>query len=168
MTAARPQRKAWMQTVRRARLGFAVAAGVAFSTAAIGGTTEQVVADWHTGLAISGFDPVAYFTDAVPKTGRLEYEYSFAGVTWRFRNEGNRAAFAGHPDVYMPQFGGHDPVAVARGVARAGHPELWLIADKRLYLFYSPEARDAFRADPDQVTGAAEEKWPDVVRTLSR
>ena len=167
MTAARPQRKAWIRTVRRAGLGLAVVAGLA-ARAALAGTTEQVVADWQTGLALSGFDPVAYFTDATPKTGRLEHEYSFAGVTWRFRNEGNRAAFAERPDVYVPQFGGHDPVAVARGVARPGHPELWLIVENRLYLFYSPEARDAFRAAPDQVNADAEEKWPEVVRTLSR
>ncbi len=165
MTAARPQRKAW---IRRAGLGLAAVASLAAPAAAISATTEQVVADWHNGLAISGYDPVAYFTDAGPKTGRPEYEYSLAGVTWRFRNEGNRAAFAGRPDVYMPQFGGHDPVALARGVARPGHPQLWVIAGKRLYLFYSSEARDAFRADPDQIVGAAEEKWPQVVRTLSQ
>lgn len=151
-----------------ARLGFAMVVSLAVPAAAIAATTEQVVADWHSGLAISGYDPVAYFTDAAPKTGRPEYEYSFAGVSWRFRNEGNRAAFTDHPDIYMPRFGGHDPVALARGVARPGHPELWLIAGKRLYLFYSPEARDAFRADPNPIAGAAEEKWPQVVRTLSR
>ena len=141
---------------------------IAFGGAALGGTTERIVADSRSGLAISGFDPVAYFTDAAAKTGKPDYEYSFGGVIWRFRNEGNRAAFAGRPDVYMPQFGGHDPVGVARGVARAGHPELWVIAGKRLYLFYSEEAREAFRTDPDQVAGAAEEKWPAVVSTLSR
>ena len=141
--------------------------GLAFGGTAFGGTTERIVADWRTGLAINGFDPVAYFTDAAPRTGRLEYEYSFSGVTWRFRNEGNRAAFADRPDVYLPQFGGHDPVGVARGVARPGHPELWVIVDQRLYLFFSEQARDTFRAAPDQTAAAAEEKWPDVVETLS-
>ena len=67
------------------------------------------------------------------------------GAVWRFRNEGNRAAFADHPEVYMPRFGGYDPVAVARGVAVPGHPLFWAVAGERLYLFYSAEARAAFR-----------------------
>ena len=40
------------------------------------------------------------------------------------------------PDVYMPQFGGYDPLGVARGVAVAGNPNVWLIAGERLFLFY--------------------------------
>ena len=41
-------------------------------------------------------------------------------TVWRFSNEGNRAAFAEHPEVYTPRFGGYDPVAIARGVSGAG------------------------------------------------
>jgi len=79
-------------------------------------TTERVVIDWRTGLAISGFDPVAYFTDAKAAVGRADLEYTFAGATWRFHNVGNRAAFIAHPEVYMPRLGGYDPVRAARGL----------------------------------------------------
>jgi YHS domain-containing protein len=130
-------------------------------------TTERVVVDPRRGLALSGFDPVAYFTDSKPMLGRGELEYAFAGATWRFRNEGNLAAFAEHPEVYMPIFGGYDPVAVARGVATPGHPQIWAILGERLYLFYSPEARQDFAAAPDSVVVAAERKWPVVFRTLA-
>jgi hypothetical protein len=50
-------------------------------------------------------------------SGRPEFERMPEGTTWRFRNEGNRAAFAADPDVFLPRFGGYDPVALARGVA---------------------------------------------------
>ena len=60
-------------------------------------TTERVVTNRHTGLAIDGFDPVAYFVDGAPSSGRADLEFRFAGATWRFRNEGNRAAFAAAP-----------------------------------------------------------------------
>lgn len=129
-------------------------------------TTERVVADWHTGIAISGFDPVAYFTEVVPKRGRPDYEYNHAGVTWRFRNEGNRAAFAADPRVYSPQFGGYDPIAIGRGVATPGNPQIWLISRQRLYLFYSSEARDVFLARPEDALEIAKERWPQVMRTL--
>jgi YHS domain-containing protein len=129
-------------------------------------TTERLVVDRHTGLALYGFDPVAYFTDAEPLVGRPEFELSFVGAVWRFRNEGNRAAFRDHPGVYMPSFGGYDVLAVARGVGVPGNPHCWVILSQRLYLFESPAARDAFAADPSQVVSAAQAKWPELLKTL--
>src|SRR4051812_24278082 len=99
-------------------------------------TTETVVVDPNRGLALSGFDPVAYFTDRKPLLGREDIEMKHAGAFWRFRNEGNRAAFSANPEVYVPAFGGYDPIAVTRGVATAGHPQIWLIAGEHLYFFY--------------------------------
>jgi YHS domain-containing protein len=172
MTTARQERKSH----RWAAIS-AVSLGAVLS-AAVGGlclapppsraaTTELVIADRHSGLAISGFDPVAYHTDAAAKVGRAELEYRFAGVTWRFANEGNRAAFAANPEVFMPRFGGYDPVAIARGASTPGHPELWLIVEHRLYLFYSQTARATFAADPDGANHLAERRWPDVLQTLT-
>ena len=76
-------------------------------------TTERVVVNRYTGLAIEGFDPVAYFVDARPRVGLPDFEVSEAGAVWRFRNEGNRASFMAHPDIYGPQFGGYDPIDLA-------------------------------------------------------
>lgn len=129
-------------------------------------TTERVVTDRHTGLAINGFDPVAYFTDAKPRLGLSDHEMASSGVTWRFRNEGNMAAFAADPEIYAPQFGGYDPVGVARGVATAGHPEVFLVHAQRLYLFHSAETRAQFTANPDEIRIAAVEKWPQVEHEL--
>ena len=80
-------------------------------------SAERVVTDPRTGLALYGFDPVGYFTDGKPLIGRAELELSFAGAIWRFHNEGNRAAFRDHPEVYVPCYGGYDPVSMVRGVA---------------------------------------------------
>jgi hypothetical protein len=136
--------------------------------AAGGAATEWVVVNRHTGLAIDGFDPVAYFVDGVPKLGRAELESPFGGATWRFRNEGNRSAFAAAPEVYAPGFGGHDPVAMARGVATAGNPTLWLVWKRRLYFFYSADAQTAFLGAPDKVLEDAERNWSEVRQTLVR
>ena len=79
----------------------------------------------------------------------------------------NRAAFAEYPDIYMPRFGGYDPIALARGVATAGHRHLWLIIDERLYLFHSAEARGSFLANPVAVLAAAAGRWSEVKSELS-
>jgi YHS domain-containing protein len=129
-------------------------------------TTETVVVDKNTGLAIGGFDPVAYFIDQKARAGNGEFEHAFAGVVWRFANEGNRAAFADHPFVYAPRFGGHDPVGLARGNGVPGDPGYWLVSKDRLYLFFSRETRDAFLEDPDGVGMLADKNWPSVRLTL--
>jgi hypothetical protein len=143
----------------------AVLAGA--TTALRAATTERVVTDRNTGLAIYGVDPVAYFTDKQPIVGRTEFEFRFAGAIWRFANEGNRAAFVADPKVYMPRFGGYDPVGIARGVSTPGYPQLWAITKDRLYLFYSAQARAAFLADPSAAVAAAEARWPRLVQDLA-
>jgi hypothetical protein len=165
MTAARQQRK---------RRGTAIAAFACLlltlpigSSASRAATTERIVVDWYTGLAIRGYDPVAFYTDGKPIPGSPDVELHYAGVIWRFRNTGNREAFAARPDVYVPQFGGYDPIGVSRGVAVAGNPSLWLISGGRLFLFYDRRRLEMFTDDPARFIDEAERKWPDVLGTLS-
>ena len=122
----------------------------------------------QTGLAISGFDPVTYFTDGKPKLGRQGLELSLGGAVWQFRNEGNRAAFAENPEVYMPRFGGYDPVAVARGEAVPGHPLIWALVAQRIYLFYDAKARATFLGNPGGIIITAERKWPTVAKGIGQ
>ena len=167
MTAARQERKSACRGLFFA-VGTSILAAGLVPIPLLAATTEWVVTNRYTGLAIDGFDPVAYFVEAAPKEGRAELEFRSDGAVWRFLNEGNRAAFAAAPAVYTPRFGGHDPMALARGAATAGHPALWLIAEQRLYLFYNAEARAAFARDPESAIEAAERNWPAVQRTLVR
>jgi YHS domain-containing protein len=126
----------------------------------------RVVIDPHSGIALYGFDPVAYLTEGQPTLGVSDFEYSYSGATWRFRNEGNRAAFATNPEVYAPRFGGYDPMGVARGVAMPGHPQLWVRRGDRIYLFHKEETRAAFIADPAYTLTAADGHWPQVMKDL--
>jgi hypothetical protein len=165
MTAARQQRK-------RCRRGRAVFAGLLAALAVLLPTspvpaTERIVVDWHTGLAIDGYDPVAFYTDGKPMPGSPDFEFRYGGAIWRFCNIGNRDAFAARPDIYMPQFGGYDPLGVAHGVAVPGNPSVWSITDGKLFLFRDPDRLAAFIADAEHITSAAERKWPEVLGTLS-
>jgi YHS domain-containing protein len=131
-------------------------------------TTERVVTDSRTGLAMYGFDPVSYFVDGLAAAGRADFEFRYRGAVWRFRNPGNLAAFMDNPTLYAPQFGGYDPVAVGRGAPAPGNPQIWLIADQKLYLFYSIENEETFKAAPQQHARLAEEKWPGIVKELAQ
>jgi hypothetical protein len=159
-----------MTAMRRSRkryVGLTVLALAAFAPILSAATTERVVVDRHTGLAIYGIDAVAYFTEGKPTAGREDFEFRHASAVWRFKNEGNRAAFAGDPDVYMPRFGGYDPVGVSRGVATPGKPALWSVSEQRLYLFYTADARAAFLANPADVIAGATARWSAVKGELA-
>ncbi len=129
--------------------------------------TERVVVNRHSGLAIDGFDPVAYFTDSEAAKGLSDIEAVQSGTVWRFRNDANRAVFLAHPEIYGPQFGGYDPVEAASGKIVAGRAQLWLIAGERLYLFSREDNLSAFAAGPTDILKQAGGKWPVLVETLS-
>ena len=167
MTAQRQERNGWRPGIAFIAL-LASLVWVSLPFAAQAATTERVIVNRFTGLAIEGFDPVAYFADARAVIGLPDFEASEAGAVWRFRNEGNRASFVAHPDIYGPQFGGYDPIDLARGVTVAGNPRFWLVSGQRLYLFGREESRDAFAADPQRFLRDANLHWPELRHNLAR
>jgi hypothetical protein len=168
MTAQRQERYGW----RPAIAFFALMAGFLGPAcpefAARASTTERVVVNRFSGIAIEGFDPVAYFVQGRAVLGLEDFEAPEAGAVWRFRNEGNRAFFVAHPEIYGPQFGGYDPIDVARGVTFAGNPRFWVISGQRLYLFGLESNRDAFAVNPDRFLQQANARWPGLEQNLSQ
>jgi hypothetical protein len=165
MTSARQERKRnGLMSAAFLALFAALAAGVVAAQAA---TTEQIVVDWHSGLAIDGYDPVAFYTEGKPVPGSPDFELNFGGAIWRFRNVGNREAFAANPEVYMPKFGGYDPVGIGKGIAVAGNPTIWMISGGHLFLFYDNSRLELFARDPERFATAAEREWPHVRNSLS-
>jgi hypothetical protein len=117
------------------------------------------IIDPSTGFAAQGYDPVAYFVDRALRPGAADYETMWGKAAWRFANEGNRAAFVRDPLVYAPTFGGHCPVALAKGYPAEGDPRLWAIHRNRLYFFYSQENMQEFIAAPDGIVAEAQQTW---------
>ena len=127
---------------------------------------EQVKAHAQSGMALDGFDPVAYFDTGRPIAGLSRHEVAVNGAVWRFASAANRAAFLANPDAYWPGFGGYDPIGVAQGNAVEASAEHFLIFAARLYLFRSKTNREAFSRDPGALA-AALARWPDVEKRLA-
>jgi len=163
---------AWRQENKGRGLKAPIVAGILAVLAMMGpvaaraASTERVVTNHHTGLAIDGYDPVGYFIQSRPVAGKAGIEASRGGAIWRFHDERDREIFLSAPGIYGPQFGGYDPVDLAHGRIVAGQPLLWLISGQRLYLFSRAENRDAFEADPSNLAGAAD-KWPILRKKLA-
>jgi len=142
---------------------FAVAVPIVLATVPLAraggsiGLTETIACDPLTGLALSGYDPVAYFLQGKPVLGSPAHEAVWEGAVFRFANAANRALFLDSPESYAPRFGGYDPVGVGRLRPRPGKPGLFLVRDGALYLFASPRNRESFLATTD--TAALQEDW---------
>jgi len=168
MTAQRQERYGWCPGIVFFALLAGVFALICRYLSVEAATTERVVVNRYSGLAIEGFDPVAYFTDSQATPGVADFEAAERGAVWRFRNEGNRASFVAHPEIYGPQFGGYDPVDLVRGVTYAGNPRFWVVSGQRLYLFGAEENRDAFAAEPARFLKDAGARWPALERNLAQ
>ena len=126
-----------------------------------------IVTDPLTGIAISGFDPVSYFTEGAPLPGRPDFEFSWQNVPWYFATPANRDVFASAPEIYAPQYGGHDGMGVSRGFVSDSDARIFTVFKERLYLFYSAANREAFLLAPDAAARTGAENWPALSRQLS-
>jgi hypothetical protein len=125
------------------------------------------VTDPLTGIALSGFDPVSYFTEPAPVMGKPDFEYVWQNVPWHFATAANRDVFKTDPEIYAPQFGGHGAMSVARNFVSDSDPRIYVVFKQRLYLFYSAANREAFLLSPDAAASQAEANWPALAKSLS-
>lgn len=112
------------------------------------------------GLAIRGYDPVAYFTEGKPVEGKADFTHSYEGTTWRFASAANRDAFAADPLRYAPQYGGYCAYAVSQGYTASIDPDAWRIVDDKLYLNYSKSVQRRWERDVPGNIAKADTNWP--------
>lgn len=92
------------------------------------------------GLALQGFDPVAYFAASRATPGRPDLETDWGGARWRFSTDANRQTFLADPGLYAPRCGGYCALAVSLSgnpdapSAPAGSPHYWTVESGRLYV----------------------------------
>lgn len=125
-------------------------------------STKPVNTTW-TGVAIDGYDPVAYFASGGPAKGEKANSFEWNGATWRFASAENLAKFKADPEAYAPQFGGYCAWAVSQGYTAGIDPKAWRIVDGKLYLNYSLDVQKKWEEDiPGHIT-AARSNWPKIV-----
>ena len=110
-------------------------------------------------LALKGYDPVAYFTDAKPIEGAPQYELSFDGQRYRFASAKHRDLFKANPDKYAPQFGGLCAMNLSRGVKRESDPHNWVISNGNLYVFAGQAGAQSFANDAQASAAKAAANW---------
>jgi YHS domain-containing protein len=115
------------------------------------------------GVAIKGYDPVAYFESAKPVEGNKQFELNWMNATWRFANAANRDKFKANPERYAPQYGGYCAYAVSLGSTADIDPEAWTVVDGKLYLNKDKAIQKTWSQDIPGYIKSANENWPKIV-----
>lgn len=111
------------------------------------------------GLAVRGYDAVAFFAESAAVEGIPSFEYTWNGAKWLFATVENLEKFKADPVAYAPQFGGYCSYAVSHGYTADGDPRTWKIVDGKLYLNYNQEAKEAWEKEQDQFIQVGEKNW---------
>jgi YHS domain-containing protein len=99
------------------------------------------------GIAIHGYDAVAYFEDGKPEIGQAQFSFVHEDATYRFSSQKHLDAFRAAPSRFLPQFGGYCAFGVSVGAKFDGDPTLWRVVDGKLYLNLSPDIQQAWFKD---------------------
>jgi YHS domain-containing protein len=122
-------------------------------TAALGFNTNA------DGLALRGFDAVAYFAVDSAVKGDPKFEYAWNGAKWLFSSEENMKKFQENPEAYAPQFGGYCSFAVSEGYTADGDPEAWKIADGKLFLNYNKQVKEKWEQNQAERIEKGKSNW---------
>jgi YHS domain-containing protein len=114
------------------------------------------------GVALRGYDPVAYFKEAKAVKGSVEHTAQYQGSTFHFSSKANRDAFAADPATYAPQYGGFCAFGTAGGYKAAIDPSAFAVVDGKLYLNYNRDVQRKWSGDVPGYVRKADANWPAV------
>jgi uncharacterized protein GlcG (DUF336 family)/YHS domain-containing protein len=120
------------------------------------------------GVAIEGYDPVAYFTDGKPVKGQAQFESTFDGALYHFASAEHRVQFELDPTRYIPQYGGFCGYAASINKVSPVNPEIWQIVGGRLVLQHTPDAYRLFNENLAESVKRADTNWPGLVAANGR
>lgn len=142
-------------TIPRPLLGAVILAQLA--TAAVAGEINE-----KSGVAISGYDPVAYFTENKAVEGKADLAVTYKDARFLFSSQENRRAFEADPARYAPQYGGFCAYGMSRGYKAPIDPAAFTIVDDKLYLNYDQSVLQTWRKDITSYVDKADHNWPTV------
>ena len=161
-----------MSTMIKSRLVRNLGAAALVAVAAVAGAgsawaDDSVNTGYFGGVAIMGYDTVAYFTDGKAVKGSEEFTYDWLGTPWHFASKKHQEMFMSDPVKYAPQYGGYCAGEVVAGSVTVNvDPEAFKIIDGKLYLIYDVGNADTFAAHADEEIPKADANWPKVAANL--
>ncbi len=142
-------------------LSFAIMVALFFISCS--SSLPPVNADSH-GVAIKGYDAVAYHSMRKAVIGTPAFEYEWNGAKWRFSKEEHMRLFMDFPDRYAPKYGGYCAYAVSQGKTADIDPEAWSLKGLDLYLNLDKDTNKLWKDGGDMIIETANKNWPGVLK----
>ena len=151
-----------MTIVRKFTAVFAIIAGLFAASAVMAGPDTNISSGLTLkgpGLAVHGYDVVAYFTKGEPTIGNAKYSVKHNDATYRFASQEHLDKFKNNPKKYVPAYGGFCAFGVSVGAKFDGDPHLWKIVDGKLYLNLNAMIQETWLKDIPGNIEKADKNW---------
>ncbi|WP_310378502.1 YHS domain-containing (seleno)protein [Flavobacterium sp.] len=114
------------------------------------------------GLALQGFDPVAYFESNKAIEGKKEITSAYNGAVYQFSSESNKEIFLKNPSHYEPEFGGFCAYGMSEGYEAPVKPEAFTIVKNKLYLNYNLKVKEMWAKEQNSRIEKAIVNWEKI------
>mgnify|MGYP000350436121 CR=1 FL=1 len=111
------------------------------------------------GIAVNGYDVVAYFTEQQPVKGTTEFASQYKNTSWLFSSEQNKLLFEQNQQQYLPQYGGYCAYGMSKGFVVDTDPNAFTVLNNKLYLNYSLGVRETWLKDTGLYIERANNNW---------
>ena len=132
--------------------------------ASTAGAGDLVNVAGASGIALDGYDPVAFFTDGKPTPGDPGVTSTYKGANYLFASTAHKTQFDANPEKYIPQFGGYCAYGAALGGLFPVDISTWQVRNGKLYLNLNPAISAEVNKDPAAFIAKAEKNWPGLVK----
>lgn len=131
--------------------------------AAMQGEVRHLVNTNSYGVALDGYDTVAFFTDDKPVQGSQDYNARYDGATYWFATPEHRDSFLAEPAKYTPAYGGYCGYAASINRVSPVDVHYFQILDGRLVLQHNQRAWDLWNKDVPGNLVKADGYWPGLI-----
>jgi YHS domain-containing protein len=124
------------------------------------GFSQTAYYSTKSGVAINGYDPVAYFTDQKAVPGKDQFSWTWQGSTWKFASQAHLDSFKQAPEQFAPQYGGFCAFGCSENHKAPTDPKSWTIVGGKLYLNYDAGVKSLWIKDTTNRIKLADGFWP--------
>tara|TARA_B100000749_G_scaffold280455_1_gene276746 strand:- start:185223 stop:185660 length:438 start_codon:yes stop_codon:yes gene_type:complete len=125
---------------------------------------EKINTSYFSGVAIDGYDVVAYHTEEAAIAGKDEFKATYKNATWKFSSEDNRKLFLENPEHYLPQYGGYCAYAVSKGSTADIDPTIFALVNGKLYLNYNKSVGEKWEKNKEKYIPLADKNWKQMTQ----
>ena len=118
------------------------------------------------GVALRGYDVVAYFKDNMAIRGDKNYSFTWSGLKWYFSSADHLSLFEEFPDKFLPEYGGYCAFGAANGYKAKPKMSTFLIHRGKLYLNFAQYVKKRWIESLESKIQAADKQWSATKKTV--